>query len=162
VSGPLAIVACASGQRRDASGLGGACCAVVAGEFALSRQTVGVAEERLPYRFDQLGWLQFERLCVELLNLFCGVTSAEWHAVPMGRFLLRPEGVAVPGGERPFRAAQMRRARERNFKRAPPHSRTNLSRKGDGHRDVASVEGEQQCAFQAGQPLASCRQRAQQ
>jgi hypothetical protein len=59
--------------------------------------TVGVAEERLPYRFDQLGWLQFERLCVELLNLFFGVTSAEWHAVPMGRFLLRPEGVAVPG-----------------------------------------------------------------
>jgi hypothetical protein len=71
----------------------------VAGEFGLSRQTVGVDEERLPYRFDQLGWLQFERLCVELLNLFCGVTGAEWHAVPMGRFLLRPEGVAVPGGE---------------------------------------------------------------
>jgi hypothetical protein len=42
----------------------------VAGEFGLSRQTVGVDEERLPYRFDQLGWLQFERLCVELLNLF--------------------------------------------------------------------------------------------
>jgi hypothetical protein len=58
-----------------------------------------MAEERLPYRFDQLGWLQFERLCLDLMNLFSGVTSAEWHTVPVGRFLLQPEGVAVPGGE---------------------------------------------------------------
>ena len=57
-------------------------------------------EDRLPYRFDQLGWLQFERLCLELLNLFSGLASAEWHTVPTGRFLLQPEGVPVPGEER--------------------------------------------------------------
>jgi hypothetical protein len=60
---------------------------------------LGALEERLPYRFDELGWMQFERLCLELLNLFAGLSSAEWHALPSGRFLVLPEGVSLPGAE---------------------------------------------------------------
>jgi hypothetical protein len=50
-----------------------------------------------PYRFDELGWLQFERLCLELLNLSFGASSWEWRSLASGRALLLPEGASVPG-----------------------------------------------------------------
>jgi hypothetical protein len=52
------------------------------------------------YRFDELGSLQFERLCLELLQLFTDLSPAEWHGIPSGRARVLPEGVPVPGGGR--------------------------------------------------------------
>ena len=47
-----------------------------------------------PFRLDELGTLQFERLCVELLGLDAG----RLHVRPWGRFsLLIDEGIDVPG-----------------------------------------------------------------
>jgi hypothetical protein len=53
-----------------------------------------------PYRFDELGWLQFERLCLELLHLSSGVSSGEWRSLASGCALLFPDGASVPGDER--------------------------------------------------------------
>jgi len=47
-----------------------------------------------PFRLDELGTLQFERLCVELLGLDAGRLDVR----PWGRFsLLIDEGIDVPG-----------------------------------------------------------------
>ncbi len=55
---------------------------------------------REPYRFDELGWLQFERLCLELLHLSAGVSSGEWRSLAAGRALVLSEGAFVPGDGR--------------------------------------------------------------
>ena len=49
-----------------------------------------------PFRLDELGALQFERLCVELLRLDAGGGESE----PWGLSLLLADGVEVPGGAR--------------------------------------------------------------
>ena len=46
------------------------------------------------YRFDDLGWLQFERLCAALLDS----EDLEWEQREFGRVALAAQGVAVPGG----------------------------------------------------------------
>ena len=51
-------------------------------------------------RFDELGSLQFERLCAEVLSLSCGLESAEWYAAPFGRVHVVGEGIALPRRER--------------------------------------------------------------
>jgi hypothetical protein len=61
---------------------------------------VGEGRSREPYLFDELGWLQFERLCVELLQLASGESSEEWHSVASGSALVLPEGASVPGDGR--------------------------------------------------------------
>src|SRR2546421_12903482 len=48
-----------------------------------------------PYGLGSLGWLQFERLCVELLSLSAGATGAEWHALGVGSALLVPDGLQL-------------------------------------------------------------------
>jgi hypothetical protein len=53
-----------------------------------------------PYRFDELGWLQFERLCLELLERSVDLSSADRRLLPAGRAFLLPEGGSVPGKER--------------------------------------------------------------
>lgn len=53
-----------------------------------------------PYRFDELGWLQFERLCLQLLQLSSGVSSGEWHSLASGSALVLPDGGSVPGDGR--------------------------------------------------------------
>jgi hypothetical protein len=53
-----------------------------------------------PYRFDELGWLQFERLCLELLERSVELAGAERRVLPAGRAFLLPEGGSVPGDER--------------------------------------------------------------
>jgi hypothetical protein len=53
-----------------------------------------------PYRFDELGWLQFERLCLELLERTVDLSSADRRMLPAGRAFLLPDGGSVPGDER--------------------------------------------------------------
>jgi hypothetical protein len=52
------------------------------------------------YRFDDLGWLQFNRLCLTLLDL----DEVTWEDREFGSASLVSEGVAVPGGEVPMEA----------------------------------------------------------
>ena len=60
-----------------------------------ARHTAGV--QPLPFRLDELGTLQFERLCVELL----GFDPAAFVLRPWGRFsLVVDEGMDVPGSGR--------------------------------------------------------------
>jgi Novel STAND NTPase 3 len=54
-------------------------------------------EHARPYRFDELGWLQFERLCLELLSTFAGVDRGEWRRSARACSLFVPEGIAPPG-----------------------------------------------------------------
>jgi hypothetical protein len=61
---------------------------------------VGDGRLRTSYRFDELGWLLFDRLCVDLLELWSGLSSAEWRSLASGRALVLPEGGSVPGQER--------------------------------------------------------------
>ena len=53
-------------------------------------------ESAAPFRLDELGTLQFERLCVELLRLETGGADSR----PWGLSLVLGDGVGVPGGER--------------------------------------------------------------
>jgi hypothetical protein len=55
---------------------------------------------REPYRFDELGWLQFERLCTELLKLSFGASGVEWRGLAAGRALVLPDGARVPSNGR--------------------------------------------------------------
>jgi hypothetical protein len=48
----------------------------------------------LPYRFDDLGWLQFDRLCAALLDL----DSVAWEERDFGRVGVVPDGVVPPAG----------------------------------------------------------------
>lgn len=58
----------------------------------------------MAYRFDELGWLQFERLCMEVLALESGVAPSDWDARRGG---IRSSSVArdirVPGTDRTAR-----------------------------------------------------------
>src|SRR5689334_19568732 len=47
----------------------------------------------MAYRFDELGCVQFERLCFTLLEEALGVPTAEWRAGPSGVAILVPDGV---------------------------------------------------------------------
>jgi hypothetical protein len=49
-----------------------------------------------PYRFDELGSVQFDLLCRELLDLEAAFTSNEWRELPAGCSVVAAEGVAVP------------------------------------------------------------------
>jgi hypothetical protein len=49
-----------------------------------------------PYRFDDLGWLQFDRLCAALLEL----DAALWEERDFGRAGLAMGGAVAPGGTR--------------------------------------------------------------
>jgi hypothetical protein len=49
------------------------------------------------FRFGDLGWFLFERLCVELLELRSGISSREWHHGGSRSSLLRADGIALPG-----------------------------------------------------------------
>jgi hypothetical protein len=68
----------------------------------LARQTDRVDERRSrePYRFEELGWLQFEQLCKELVQLSSGASSEEWHSLASGSALVLAEGGFVPGNGR--------------------------------------------------------------
>ncbi|HEV2711774.1 MAG TPA: hypothetical protein VGU26_01655 [Gaiellaceae bacterium] len=46
-----------------------------------------------PYRFDELGWLQFDRLCADVLDVGAGWTERDF-----GRVALVSEGVLPPAG----------------------------------------------------------------
>jgi hypothetical protein len=46
------------------------------------------------YRFDELGWLQFDRLCAVML----GLEPVAWEDREFGRAGLAPDGVVPPGG----------------------------------------------------------------
>lgn len=48
------------------------------------------------YRFDDLGWLQFDRLCAALLDL----EDVAWEEREFGRVGLAPQSVVPPGGDR--------------------------------------------------------------
>src|SRR5438093_6701435 len=48
----------------------------------------------LPYRFDDRGWLQFDRLCAALLDL----DSVAWAEREFGRVGLVADGVVPPAG----------------------------------------------------------------
>src|SRR5438093_150996 len=48
----------------------------------------------LPYRFDDRGWLQFDRLCAALLDL----DSVAWEEREFGRVGLVADGVVPPAG----------------------------------------------------------------
>jgi hypothetical protein len=52
-------------------------------------------DEALRYRFDDLGWLQFDRLCAALLDL----EDVAWEEREFGRVALAPHGVVAPGGD---------------------------------------------------------------
>src|SRR5438067_184289 len=60
------------------------------------RRRVAQSAADEPLRFDELGSLQFERLCVEVLSLFCGLESVEWHAAPFGSAHMVGEGIPLP------------------------------------------------------------------
>jgi hypothetical protein len=49
-----------------------------------------------PYRFDDLGWLQFDRLCAGLL----GLDAATWEERELGRVGMVTDGVVAPSGAR--------------------------------------------------------------
>ena len=53
-----------------------------------------------PYRFDELGWLQFERLCQELLALSADVDRKGWSRDSRACSVVVPDGVVVPGVRR--------------------------------------------------------------
>src|SRR4051812_33626583 len=55
---------------------------------------MAVGEE--PYRFDELGRMQFERLCLALLEDALGVSTAEWRELRAGCAVLLANGVTVP------------------------------------------------------------------
>ena len=58
-----------------------------------------------PYRLDELGWLQFDRLCSLMLEAECGLTDLRWGgrgdvarvALIDGRVSLREQGIRVGG-----------------------------------------------------------------
>jgi conflict system STAND superfamily ATPase len=58
---------------------------------------MGVAVSGVPYRFDDLGWLQFESLCLTLLDTLSGVDAGDWHRSGSVTALLAPDGIAPPG-----------------------------------------------------------------
>ena len=68
----------------------------------LQRQTEAVArrDQQQPYRFDQLGWLQFERLCLELLAVSSGIGIGEWRRFDRVCSLVIGEGITMPGEAR--------------------------------------------------------------
>jgi hypothetical protein len=56
-----------------------------------------VSAGRNQYRFDELGWLQFERLCLELLERSVDLAGADRRLLPSGRAFVLSEGGSVPG-----------------------------------------------------------------
>jgi hypothetical protein len=72
------------------------------GERNQQRQTKAVREREppQPYRFDELGWLQFERLCLELCATYCNVGIREWRRAGRGCAVFVPDGIAPPGESR--------------------------------------------------------------
>jgi hypothetical protein len=53
-------------------------------------------DDVMPYRFEELGSFQFQRVCRELLDLEAGFTSDEWRQLPSGHSVLASEGIVVP------------------------------------------------------------------
>jgi hypothetical protein len=49
-----------------------------------------------PYRFHELGSIQFDAFCRRLLELEAGFASGEWREAPSGSSVMAPEGVALP------------------------------------------------------------------
>jgi Novel STAND NTPase 3 len=65
---------------------------------------VSEREPPQPYRFDELGWLQFERLCLELCATYCNVGIGEWRRAGRGCAVFVPDGIAPPGESRALAA----------------------------------------------------------
>src|SRR4051812_5980832 len=65
----------------------------------LLRSRIGDADERATtYRFDDLGWLQFEQLCVELAAAELGIPRDAWTRGGGAAFAGVPAGLDLPFG----------------------------------------------------------------